>query len=110
MIDNAVDPFAYIIFHLISIFIRAFFPAFRMSFLTFDRCPVEFIFLTFEYSSGNDILYSFFHTSSHIDNILKYYDKYSLNFTSMTRTKYHFIFSHIKLKLNYFNKSIRWRI
>jgi hypothetical protein len=68
-----------------------------MSFFAFDRCSVELIFLIFEYLSGDDILFSFFHTVSYMDSVLEYYNNYSFNLMSITRKKFDFIFSNIEL-------------
>lgn len=44
-----------------------------------DRFPVELIYLIYEYLSGDDILYSFLHTSAYMNEILESYDEFPLN-------------------------------
>ncbi|CAF1095891.1 unnamed protein product [Adineta steineri] len=68
-----------------------------MLFFAFDRLPVELILMIFQYLSGNDIFLSFLNTSFYINNILKSYNKYSLNFISSTREKFDYILSNIEL-------------
>ena len=68
-----------------------------MAFYAFDRCPVELIFIIFQYLSGNDILLTFYNTSSYMNGVLKYYNNYSFNFLSITRDKFDLILSYFEL-------------
>ena len=61
-----------------------------------DRFPVELIYLICEYLSGDDILYSFLHTSAYMNEVLKSYDEFPLNLISNTRQKFDWIVSYVK--------------
>lgn len=62
-----------------------------------DYWPVELILMIFQYLSGRDIFFSFYNTSIYLNNILKSYPKYSLNFIDITKGKFQQILSFINL-------------
>ncbi|UJR32676.1 hypothetical protein I4U23_020137 [Adineta vaga] len=62
-----------------------------------DQWPVELILMIFQYLSGRDIFFSFYNTSVYLNQILKSYNHYSLNFLAITKEKFDEILSFIDL-------------
>ncbi|CAF0984471.1 unnamed protein product [Rotaria magnacalcarata] len=67
-----------------------------MSTCLFDLFPVELVHHIFHYLWAHEIFYGFTQLSSHLDNVLVGYDRYSISLSSMLKREFDLMCLHIR--------------